>query len=177
MQKVTELTTEPIIGKFYLVPCVFYQRGWWPIIGEPHSDPELGTGAKNPHWHYDIRFFSESSLLYESIKYDLTSEQRTMSYLIDFKDQYSGEPLEVVFKRLKCKRKMPEFKLMNRPIWQEFHNLYIGKSVKCGKCPHRGMPLESLPKDKNGNVVCNGHGLLISMAEKKVLNRYEVVQS
>ena len=60
------------------------------------------------------------------------------------------------------------------PRVKNFENVakrHIGRKIVCGKCPHRGFPLESLPKDENGHVICNGHGLKIDMNKREVVTR------
>lgn len=162
MEKVTELKTEPVVGKYYLVPCVEISRGVFPIIGEPHTDIELGIEAK--HFHHDLRFMP-NKLLEESFISTMTDEERSMFTI-------TNAPQKVFFKKMKCRRVMPVFMLVKRKEYQNLHKNYVGKSIKCGRCPHRNMPLESLPQDEDGNVICNGHGLKINMREKKVVQRF-----
>lgn len=174
MQKVSEMTTEPIVGMFYLVPCAQIRFGTFvPVIGDWHSDPDLGV--KYQHLHVDVRFLVEEDLEHQprmNFDREFSPAQRTMGRLVTTKDQH---PFAVqvtttttpILKRRKCRRVMPEM-----PRLAQFDEArQIGRKILCGKCPHRGMPLESLPQDENGHVICNGHGLKIDMKKGEVVAR------
>jgi hypothetical protein len=168
VEKVTDLKTEPIIGKFYLVPHVLWRYWWVPIIGEPHTDADLGISAT--HYHYDLRFLADDEL-FDPIRpnrNNVTREESTLARVLTDNAFRPG----VEFKRRKCRHRMADFKwLPEIASYRRFHDAYIGRSVKCGKCPHRQMPLESLPRDAAGNVICNGHGLKINLITNQVVER------
>lgn len=156
MQKVSEMTTEPIVGKYYLVECVRHLGEWVAVIGDSHKDAELG--ADYPHIHLDMRFLSakqEARLSITRVIYDVPD--------------INGRTLL----KVRCKRAMPEFPFPppeytnSHNIWTRFAKQFVGRKAKCGKCPHRGMPLESLPKREDGTVICNGHGLKIDMNKQE----------
>lgn len=166
MEKVSEMKTEPIVGKFYLVECVKLERdGWVPVIGVPHNDPELG--AYWQHQHKDVRFANASVMYEDCIEKELVRAP-AMEYVI-----------ERGLRKMLCKRTMPEYPheylaenvTTYQRVYKPFHKAFAGRKVLCGKCPHKGMPLESLPKDKNGMVICNGHGLKIDMNKGEVVSR------
>ena len=171
MKKVTELTEPPIVGKFYLVPCV---EGAWgdyvPIIGEPHTDKELFVDFK--HLHRDVRFLP----LLSRRCGNLTLEETALGKIMTVTDKpfwHRETNGQIIWRKMKCRREMPKFPDTTQFVqYNKLHESYIGKKVKCGRCPHRNMPLESLPQDKDGNVVCNGHGLKINMIEKRVVQRF-----
>jgi hypothetical protein len=80
----------------------------------------------------------------------------------------------VLFGRFRCQRRMPSFPthISGQPI--EFvaglENAYADVKLKCSKCPHRGMPLTGLP-EKDGVVVCNGHGLAWNVQSGEMVRR------
>lgn len=172
MEKVSELTTEPIVGKFYLVPCINIWPGvtrgnWMPIVGPLHADPDLipqaGTDKYAYHWHRDLRFLSKS-------QFRGATDFGALLYQYKWPSSYT--PHTVEYRRRKCLRVMGEFPYVpEKQVWSDFHKAHIGRKVLCGKCPHKGFPLESLPKDANGHVICNGHGLKIDMNKREVINR------
>lgn len=166
------MKTEPIVGKFYLVECVLVNTWhWMPIVGQWHSDAEIGVQHK--HYHLDPRFIPKNKM---NSSRGYTPEVATLGIVIfDYKDRPFGhcktDPLvEPVLKRRKCYRAMPEFPhgVIQR---NNVEKTLIGRKVLCGKCPHKGFPLESLPKDENGHVICNGHGLKIDMNKREVIER------
>jgi len=164
--KITELKSEPIVGKFYLVPCVTGQHFVNPIIPVWHSDVEIGIEAE--HYHMDVRFLSDKELESYAAKYAkrYTRAMDRMGHIVksNWPDDHTFE-----WKRRKCYRTMPE---MPRVIhFDVLEKKYIGKKVLCGKCPHRGFPVESLPKDEKGFVICNGHGLKIDTNKGEVVKR------
>lgn len=166
MEKVSEMTTEPIVGKFYLVPVITVNNDYeMPIIPIWHDDADIGVVAK--HYHIDVRFVVDDRLEY-SRTFD--RETATLGQILTAEGVWC-RVIEGswVFARRKCRRRMPAM-----PRVKNFENVakrHIGRKIVCGKCPHRGFPLESLPKDENGHVICNGHGLKIDMNKREVIER------
>lgn len=177
LQKVTDLKEPPVVGKHYLVPCIRVPNRlrvlyWLPIVGDLHKDPDIGF--EDSHWHRDVRF---SELIHPpgivpNRGYDAV-ELELASVFIDIVPPH----YEVVFRRMKCRREMPAFPFrgpttgVKQPIVEKLEKIFTGRKVLCGKCPHKGMPLESLPKDPDGQVICNGHGLAIDMNKGEVVIR------
>lgn len=73
MERLVELTSPPVVGETYLVPCVearlrdhmtgvFTQPWELPVFGTIHRDPELGYYAGLDHLHLDQRFVQENYL-------------------------------------------------------------------------------------------------------------------
>lgn len=170
IQKITELKSEPVVGKFYLVPCVYVDERWVPIIGQPHADPELGVSMV--HYHHDIRFAElDDFLIGTNAQIAATVFPKVdVAVGVVTPQSWANTPPKLI--KMECRRSMIEFPDRDRDRYEPFHKEYIGRDVKCGRCPHRNMPLESLPQDKDGNVICNGHGLKISMRENKVIQRF-----
>lgn len=159
------MTTEPVVGKFYLVECIQLVSGRFvPVIGKWHSDADLGVSYE--HLHLDVRFFAENELLRGPGKFsrDLPKAQATLGAIITKYEKYVYATLptvspEPVLKRLQCRRRMPDMPQITR--FKNIEKSFVGRKILCGKCPHKGMPVDSLPKDESGRVICNGHGLAI----------------
>lgn len=171
IQNIEDLTEPPTVGKFYMVPCVEVRErhdlmtptGWLPVTGPKHEDKEH---IKFPwqHWHYDIRFLSEQQLSGTWLSAD-----RIFGHVIKTTIIVAGEvrPIPCISEkttlcRLKCRREMPAYPhhLAERSFGPELRAAYATKRVICGKCPHKGVPLSSLPREPGTNVVtCPGHGL------------------
>jgi len=170
IQRVSELTTEPIVGKFYLVECALWYDEWTPIIGPKHNDKEIGIPSE--HYHKDIRFMPSGTFAAPYKRLQEAGPSAELNYSL-----LPGQITCIKTKRMKCLRPMPLLIPSAFPnpkahkIFRKLDRMYVGRKVLCGKCPHRDLPLESLPKDENGHVVCNGHGLKIDMNKGKVVKR------
>lgn len=179
MKHVTELNHPPKIGTAYLVDVALLSNGLtMPVIGDPHSDPDLNVDFE--HVHPDPRFMSVFLMRKLGVQPRNTPELKTtfeQSALGAIRPTRSlGETYTFVLRTdcrpRVCVREMPEFPWVKNYAWQDLHLNYEGRKVKCGKCPHRGMPLGSLPQDENGHVICNGHGLRIDMKQRRVVSRF-----
>jgi nitrite reductase/ring-hydroxylating ferredoxin subunit len=83
-----------------------------------------------------------------------------------------GEPQ---LKRKICRRVMPDFPMQitsaGRPVWQKkLERAYKATNAKCGRCPHRGLPLNGLPV-KDDKVICPGHGLQFNVKTGEMIPR------
>lgn len=161
---IEDLKEPPVVGKYYMVPCVEVTSGasgltvgWWPVTGTQHEDAEV-VGFKPRHWHYDFRF--------------LTANQHKQKWLergsvLTVAQDWGGGLTPVpgiipktLHQKRRCMRAQSEFPRARAGWLKELEGAYADKRVTCGKCPHRGLPLESLPREPGtDNVVCPGHGL------------------
>lgn len=159
---VNQLTAPPIIGRYYLVPCVLMPdkngaADLMPIFGDSHDDREIG--ATFEHWHFDFRFFSQRQL----------RRHGRPLYAMVAKVEFS---IGRTVRRLKCKRQFPEWPgLDERREWgttgeaflRRVQSLCAGRKL-CGmRCPHKGFDLSSIPADEKGIVTCPGHGLRFNL--------------
>lgn len=166
IERVDELKTQPVIGKYYLVPCAVSPH--WsksvPVLGPAHSDADR-LAFKLDHWHYDVRFWGFIDL---QSAYPIAIRTRRpddlsliarwyMSHVIAVHDS------SVAYKRRKCYRAMPDLQepesATSRLIIQKLRADFSTQNLNCGKCPHRGIDLSSMPSD-NGLIKCPGHGLI-----------------
>lgn len=169
---------QPVVGRWYLVPCVW--RGdlrrptWWPVFGGWHSDAEV-INFPAWHFHFDARFLSRSQLAIAS-RYGSPDYALVAVYTELPERREPGPPPETPWRRRRMVRGMPAF-----PAHYEHgqvktvlaHNLetaFAGQTMKCRTCPHRGFSLKGLPV-KDGAVVCPGHGLKWDLATGAMIPR------
>lgn len=176
MQRVVDLKTEPVIGQRYWVPCVEYwreNRGIGvgelvrvPVFGGLHEDRKYFAFWPY-HWHIDWRFMS-----IRRIRKLRNGTGMPLSYLADglclslpISIEAMGvakqEPKEEAFR---CARRMPELsenaaKMLRRLFARHYAESQVVITNGCRFCPHRGLPLDGLPVDREGVVTCPGHGL------------------
>lgn len=113
----------PVVGKVYLRPSV----DGVPILGKPHADFDYLIAVPS-HWHVDTRF----------CEFDKDKVLRHHS------DQY------IEYREFTCLRS-EVLPLDTRRMLAALNIAFAGQPTKCGKCPHRGLPVI------NGR--CAGHGL------------------
>jgi hypothetical protein len=198
---VTELTEPPVVGQFYLVPCVLYwwsgRRAWWPVIGPKHDDVEHLNFAQ-PHYHLDRRFLPErmfsdaASRIHPSQLRELHLRHPATTLAARPLGEYgpgtkhnpdsaSGGPLPApALRKKRCIIADVGFPaLADEGVYttfDRFHAAYEGK--RCGRdaeghliCPHKGARLSSLAADRNGVVTCPLHGLAINVRTGVVVKR------
>ena len=154
MDKIEDVT-EPVVGERYLVRCAVsdrdiwgYKKGEWvPVMGEVHSDAELGI--PEDHLHYDWRFTPVRNLP-EVVTPALAI--RTDCGVTIPVDLESIQYRKLTLRRLEFRESAPT------RIREALDN--IGRSLPpCTRiCPHRGFPLNGVPT-RDGLKVCPGHFL------------------
>lgn len=157
IQKVTELTSPPIAGKFYLVPCIqvplvirdlvgnFSSGDWIPIIEPIHNDKEIGFPTE--HFHYDLRF---------------CKKRISPLYIVGVDNFYfPTKDTAIVYKRRKCQYSSPrKFREEGRVITKILESTYESKELRDWICPHKQTLLTSQPIDPvDFSVTCPSHGL------------------
>ena len=146
------------VGKFYMVPCVrgqyFRVVADWPVIGPQHDDADI-VGFDHQHYHIDYRFVPER--LFKPLGY-----QQGAPLMTSVTINPGGLP-KPVLRRRKMYRVPPSVsELLTRRASSWYFKLqdaYADCKLKPGMiCPHRGLPLETCPRDADV-VTCPGHGL------------------
>ena len=62
-EHIESLTSPPVVGRFYVVPCLVPEEGLiLPVIGPRHADPDHGIHACFEHHHADVRFIDDATL-------------------------------------------------------------------------------------------------------------------
>lgn len=168
-----KLQREPVVGSYYMVPCVRVARepsrtgfpsGMWPVIGPLHDDIE-NLDFHPRHWHLDSRFLSASQLSFVTV--EGTNQNRVFGVVLCKTGLYGekGVPVPGIsdkteLVRRQCMRKQIDYPKERVSGFAKLQDSMAGLRVTCGRCPHRGLPLESLPRVPGTNeVICVGHGL------------------
>lgn len=181
---------EPVVGEFYLVPCVYGIWGyrsrrtprWWPIIGPWHEDKALLNFPKH-HYHLDIRFLSHfmpreirnketGNINRVAFEFSLPLQEWAETY--GWKAQVLPDP---VLKRRKYRRHMPEYPRAAAQWINRLEAAYQDHRLKEGMiCPHRGAPLKGLQVDSDGCVTCPLHGLRWCVATGELVRTESPIQ-
>lgn len=152
IERVDEMTSEPIVGQEYLVPTVygewetFYKD--WPVLGTKHEDwDHLGFGIA--HYHFDWRFIPQGP--------ECPARHQVIINIKPHSNKLS---------KLICVRRMLPHELYNAP--DSMRSEFAGRQCQRDKnggwiCPHRGMRLGSAPV-VDGLITCPLHGLVIDAA-------------
>jgi hypothetical protein len=192
--RIDQLTEPPRVGRSYLVPCLVPRnrdtqnleeslsdfhgkvyRDWVmgvrPVLLPLHEDSELGTAQE--HYHIDIRFCSELRLRdFRDSSKSFTSHEIKLHEMVNSHEEFLEDFFRLEWLNLKCYRHLPEFTptIQTRAGYQ-FLKSFVGKSVDCGKCPHRGLHIASVQRSGNAGdrVVCPGHGLIIDLKTNRVI--------
>lgn len=160
LERVTELTEPPVVGRSYLVPCVryawFHWRSLWPVFLPRHNDREF-FDFDYQHYHVDPRFVSR--------RYYHLSRQGREFFSSPLTHRDAPEPvLEGYFKRL-CRRDMRTYPYSHVAAVRAIRRHYEGVQCERGPagwiCPHRRTPLGSFPV-VDGVVTCPLHGLRVA---------------
>lgn len=175
LERVSELTSAPVVGQFYLVPTVTYP--WlmdkpsftkaWPVLGGKHEDAEH-LGFADEHYHVDSRFVSARDYeraMNRNYRGVVTFEGTPLS----MRGHYEGGVWRikphppVVWQRRKCMRDLHRPTRV-RELGVRIDAVYAGKTCKHGKggfiCPHKGLALGTVPV-VDGIITCPLHGLRI----------------
>jgi hypothetical protein len=170
MEYVDEFESPPLLGTTYLVPCAVGSipdldnldaepiKFSFPVLLPSHEDSKYnplnksGTSVLGTphHFHLDARF---TPMEYYAIG--------TRNRIICDGDANFHSTLfanEYEHKEMVCLREMPESLIKFRVFGKLFLEDHKGKSMKCGRCPHKGIDLRSMPR-RNGIITCPGHAL------------------
>ena len=189
MKRADKLTSPPIVGETYSVPCAngtiidfrsdnkgktellpvllpshedskyfAKKRGVWKEgeEGVSYMVEELYYEADKDaqhHFHIDPRFVPANYYPSAIQACVLLGENLKM---LHFTIVAVGP---VKYLEMECLREMPPSLINFKTAFgKQFTEDYVGKPMKCGRCPHKGTDLRSMPV-KNGVVTCPAHGL------------------
>lgn len=165
--------TVPVVGKFYMVKCAIIvsdmgAKKYLPVIGFPHTDPQLGTSKE--HYHFDGRFTNRYVDKNGRCNYAIVTDEPD-------KEQYGGFYHGTEFRRMTCKRlttgAIPTFKTKVLEVKTKYALWYerqIGKSCKGKRCPHLG----TIMHECNGRLVCPLHNLQGSIEAEIIIEAIEL---
>lgn len=174
--RVDQLSSPPIVGRFYLVPTVrglyFGRTDDWPVTGPAHEDERFFNFPWR-HFHIDIRFLSWRQRRHiEAHRPPFVCLQRMVarSPLSEFNNDRLPEP---ALGRRHCWSADTTWPEPHNPKVRNLQTHYAGdlcrRSAFGFVCPHRGARLGSIaPVD--GVITCPLHGLRIDAATGLVLS-------
>lgn len=172
LQRVDEMTEPPIVGKYYLVPCAVdlpYAKAH-PIFGPRHADVEFFNFGIE-HFHNDVRFMSWRLLRQICNQEIWKYEQEWGARAVLTQVFAANVPRTIEYRKLKCQREMPDFfNMLHSENARKLEAAFVGKTVICGKCPHRGTDLRSMPTE-NGVTICPSHGLCVEVKTQRIIGR------
>ena len=161
------------IGQFYQVPCVRWQYcdhySAWPVLGPRHEDGKL-IGFSDEHYHVDFRFLSSGQRRVVDRWSVVSRISGVFKYPIHRLRKYGSEellvmpfasidpPTEPEIHRRRCNYAYPEYPRGIAHFSKRLEDAYACASMKAGKCPHQGAPLDGL-EVSDGVVTCPLHGL------------------
>lgn len=156
-----------VIGRRYVVPAVLANRFyglsdiWIPVIGPRHEDSEV-IRFPHMHWHIDWRF--APSKLWNRFHHRPSAARYGIVLNCPNMD---GDRVVIEGpqpRRMTCKRDLPPYP-HKYAQWSEALREHMRQrgcdALVNGRCPHRGVPAESMIRD--GDVLtCPAHGLQFS---------------
>lgn len=178
MERITDLQEPPVVGKYYLVPCVqmidhYGHDVFAPVIGNLHHDDfAAGVGW---HYHYDHRFRMPGTIEWHTYTRQKTNGcrpgiGRRSDDILGYLD------LKIWKGKLIDKDNPPEIHWRRKKCVSQFGGLCVPRNITLGeyvdwakkyektnikktmKCPHHGVCLKSVPVH-NGVIECPLHGL------------------
>lgn len=167
MQRVDKMTSPPIVGDFYLVPCLQVLNQWtgmhyWhPVLLPNHEDAKYGA----PQWHYhgDGRFLDQ----YKHLPAGFRTQTLTDEFLVLMGGVVSRPGEDVVeYQEMECLRDIP---IIHANLFgEDFKSDFRGSKIKCNTCPHRRAYLGNIPVI-DGKIHCPMHGLPFDATTRKCL--------
>lgn len=185
LTKIDDLKEEPVVGRHYLVPCVridyvadvsSFPAGMWPVIGPLHDDlDDLDFHPK--HWHLDCRFLTKRQL--DHVTIGGTNDNRVFGVVLCKNGLYNqrGVPIPGVAERSelirrRCNRPQIAYPTSRITGFAAMQKRFSDAKVRCGRCPHRNLPLLSLPRIEGTNdVICPGHGLRFNLVTGQLVKQ------
>lgn len=174
MEKIENLNSPPVIGETYIVPCVLGKdpvrkncaAQWWPVFRPKHEDTEYTKRAIQEKWsggeffNIDEVFYGEQDPYHYHVDPRFAPTELYSQWEVENESWHNfvyPENDDVEFREMKCIREMPPQRLFTG-FTRKFVEDHQVKEVKCGRCPHKGTLLNSMPMDE-GKITCPAHGL------------------
>jgi Rieske [2Fe-2S] domain len=187
LQRVDRLKEPPVVGRWYLVPAILWDRNapfvagrseketltdlqlsrgarWWPVWGNKHSDVEH-FNFPHLHYHVDPRFLTRRHIR-ETTSWSRTVLQSIQASPLNHADLKSGPP-KPQLRRMRCSLSHSEWGFADAKAVIALNAAFTGKQCPSGKrgfvCPHKHFPLGTV-ESVNGVVTCPLHGMRIDAA-------------
>ena len=177
-QRIDRITETPVVGRWYLVRALHYDRFRkgamaWPITGPKHTDVEF-FNFDIEHYHLDVRFLTQRHLRQIGTHYvagefgyafSQPCQPVTEAWNSDTK-KYDRRPMPTpTLTRMQCRRTTVEYPFADRKPVAEINAKYQGATAKLTErgwiCPHRKVALGNQIPDAHGVITCPLHGLRI----------------
>ncbi|PZR36450.1 hypothetical protein [Caulobacter segnis] len=175
IERITNLSAPPIVGRFYLVPTV--ELEWygltsaWPVFLPKHEDARFFQ-FEHDHYHIDPRFLGARQWRFagggRGAGYALDRLQRAP--LSNSRWDRKDKPLPpIAWKRVKCSRLATAYQHGDQPNVGFLRQHYAGHQCKRARsgwvCPHQNWPMGSLEPDADGFITCPLHGLRVRASD------------
>lgn len=168
-----KLKEPPTKGRYYMVPAVFWNRGylrnhddpkgamWWPVWGPKHDDKEF-FNFQNKHYHIDPRFLTRRHWnTFDDFRGTKLSD--VQAWPLSSSAEPAGPP-KPTLRKLLCTMVHSEWEHANKDPVIELNKHFAGQQCPKGKrgfvCPHRHFALGPV-QAVDGIVTCPIHGLRI----------------
>lgn len=179
LQRVTELTAPPVVGRWYLVPTVRF--GYlsefardWPVFLPKHEDARF-FAFDDQHYHVDPRFLAKSlmALLGCDIEDSLQQSQRAPLAKTLYGRWSVAELPAPVWRRRLCQLPEAVYQFGHNERVNKLRDHFAGQHCKSNRhgwvCPHQNWPMGSLAPDEEGVLTCPLHGLRVRASDGLVL--------
>lgn len=186
-QRIDELSSPPIVGRYYLVPTVRYVwcsagEADWPVLLPRHEDAEH-LQFEAWHYHADLRFIGDGRLPQHWLR-QYPAAEAMISPISVFRGDPPGSMPDPVWRRRRCFREMPDFPWWwavepsqdgsrRAAVFRTFYAGFAGRQCPHNGrgwiCPHKGIDLSGMPV-KEGLITCPGHGLRIDAATGRIVD-------
>jgi hypothetical protein len=193
LQRSDRLKGPPVVGHWYLVPAILWNRGstslygeseykilrglesgpgakWWPVWGHKHNDIEH-FNFKPLHYHIDPRFLTKRHTKETWCSGSRTVLQELQAQPLSHTGLKSG-PRKPTLRRMRCSLSHAEWGHPDALKVSDLNKDFAGQQCRSGKrglvCPHRYFPLGSI-EAIDGVVTCPLHGMRIDVATGKCL--------
>ena len=175
------LSKKAVVGRMYWVPCLklddeYQGESWIPVIGQKHSDAELGVTFD--HYHIDWRFVPQRFFAMSLARSAIAGKphQTVISNTTSGRWPHKIDRRPVL-KLRKCRREMPDFPASPKKAFSDLESSMIesgARLVRGHVCPHRGFDLRAFDKG-DGTAVCPGHGIHWNLKTGEIIPRHSVV--
>ncbi len=176
MENIEHLTSPPVVGETYIVPCVFGRiypfnytnqntpRHTWPVLRPSHEDSKYTIQTRTV-WDGEVDSEEEYCEYDPSTPHHFHVDPRfsPAEWYTDYEVRneswhtFVGPMADIEWREMVCLREMSIQRLFTG-----FHKSFVvdhtGKKSKCMRCPHKGVNLASMPV-VDGVVTCPAHGL------------------
>lgn len=190
--KLADLDGPPVVGSTYLVLCAHAKWGakldWYPMLGQPHLEPDRKGFGQFLDWHLDARFLTDEQEIHAAfcevthpVIHAATfpepepgqrwiGSRASRQFIIPWLKGLGHARPPSEYRPLVCRRPTIAPEPLAEP-WPELAERYGDPADairgKDGKvyCPHHKLELTHEPRDCDGIVICPLHRLRVKCGE------------